>query len=59
MWHGAWGGEGHVDARLRLRRRTAFNRIGGWFTLCWGLFDLLLIFMRLVFSFAWDGCLVL
>jgi len=24
MWHEAWGWEGHVDARRRLRRRAAF-----------------------------------
>ena len=57
MWHGAWGGEDHVDARWRLRRRAPFNRIEGWFRLCCGLFDLLMIFMYLMLSFAWDGCL--
>jgi hypothetical protein len=26
MWHGAWGWEGHINARRRLRHRAAFNR---------------------------------
>ena len=25
MWHGAWGWEGHVDARWRLRHRAVLN----------------------------------
>ncbi len=51
------GGEGHVDARWRLRRRVAFNGIGsngieGWFSLLCGLSYLLMIFMCLLLSFA-------
>jgi len=27
-------GEGHIDARWRLRRRAPFDGSGGWFRLC-------------------------
>ncbi len=59
MWHGAWGGEGHVGTRWRLRHRAAFNGSEGWFWLHGGLSDLLIIFVCFLLSFACDGCLVL
>ncbi len=59
MLHGARGGKGHVDARWRLRRRAALNGIEGRFWLCWGLSDLIIIFMCLLLSIECGGCLVL
>ena len=59
MWHDAWDGEGHDDARWRLRRRAAFNGTKGWFWFYLGLSGLLMIFICLLLSFACDNYLVL
>ncbi len=59
MWHCAWGGECHIDARWRLRRRAAFNRFGGWVSLCYGLCVCFVVLLCNLFPFAWGGFLVL
>ena len=58
MWHCAWDGECHVDARWRLRRQAAFNGIGGEVSLSCGLSFLVVVLLWNLFPFAWGGFLV-
>ena len=51
MWHCAWDGECHVDARWHLRRRAAFNDSVGCVGLREGLFGLMFCLACLGFSF--------
>ena len=62
MWHRAWGWEGHVDARWRLRRRSAFNGSMVQFRLVVGVVgDLIasfcLLFLLCVLMVCWWCCL--
>ena len=59
MWHGAWGWEGHVDARRRLRRRAAFNGSMVRFGMIVSVVGDLFVFACLFFPFVcFDGMLV-